>query len=110
MKNLSTWLLVAAAGLLSVLILNMSPLARMGLNIELPIGWQNAPAKSYNDASCPLARREGIPFALNRQHKDTTCLSDNNRLALLFNAVTGVAVALLSALIGEKRSTAQATS
>lgn len=101
-KNFSMWIVAAIAGLILILLLNTSPLSRLGLTVELPIAWHNAPASVYNDTSCSR-HAEGIPFTFKRPNKTQTCTFDTNKLALLLNALVGVGLGLLGAFIGEKR-------
>ncbi|HSX34455.1 MAG TPA: hypothetical protein VLF62_02310 [Candidatus Saccharimonadales bacterium] len=101
-SNLNTWILAAAAGLLLVLLINTSPLARLGITASLPGGWHNAPAAAYSDASCSR-KPEGIPFTFKRPNKTQTCSFDVNNLALLLNVSIGIGLGLAGAVIGEKR-------
>lgn len=103
MNNIVSWISAAAAGALIVLLLNISPVARMGLAIELPSGWQHAPIGAYRDFSCSTRQPEGIPFAVKRPNQFQTCAFDTNKLGLLLNGVTGMGLGLLVGWYMEKR-------
>lgn len=103
MKDSLSWIFGAVTGVLFLLLLNISPLAHMGLGIELPGGWQNAPTSAYRDHSCNTRRVEGIPFATKRSNQFQTCAFDVNKLAILLNGATGAGLGLLAGLYTEKR-------
>lgn len=98
-KNLVTWILTALAGLILVLLLNTSPLARLGFAVELSDGWHNsANPNGYKDKACSR-HAEGIPFAFKRP---SPCNFDTNKSALVFNGLTGLGLGLGYAFIGTK--------
>lgn len=101
-KHLGIWIFAAVVGLSFVLLLNASPLSRLGVSVSLPSAWQNAPVSDYNDSSCQSRHPEGLPFAIKRPNKTQTCTFDINKLALLLNAGTGVIFGLLVFAIGQK--------
>src|SRR5689334_21757897 len=101
MNKLTLWIISALAGMIFLFFLNASPLSRFGFNVELPFGWQLAKpmhvcteqeqaelnTNSCAPATCTLGTRhnEGIPFAVNRVSKTTSCGQDSNNLAMLSN-------------------------
>ena len=103
-KNKGIWVIAGIAGILLVLLLNTSPLSRLGLTMELPFAWQSAATGSYKDAFCKDRHSEGIPFAFKRPNENQTCTFDTNKLALLLNGVIGAGLGLSCAFVGLKRS------
>jgi hypothetical protein len=91
-----------------IFLLNSSPLSRVGLSIELPIGWQIAEpvvcadglpdtTEAPCDAVCdqPDRHSEGLPFAWNRPGQSYDCGTDINKLAQYVNALTGAVLGVL---------------
>jgi hypothetical protein len=101
-KNFGAWIFAAVAGLFLILLLNTSPLSRLGTTVELPVAWHNAPAGAYSDKSCSR-HPEGIPFTFKRPNKTQTCTFDVNKFALLLNGLVGIGLGLFGALVSEKR-------
>jgi hypothetical protein len=103
MKALGIWLVSGVVGVIFVMLLNTSPLARTGVTIPLPFGWRQSSAGVYDDQSCRSRNAEGIPFAYKRPNAVQSCVFDMNMTALLFNAATGVVLGLVAVAVGEKR-------
>jgi len=109
-KNVAFWAVSALAGLLFMALLNFSPLSRLGLNIELLVGWQDAPhidclAEGCDVTSCEPGEQEeqGLPFVMSRTSKAPYCGSDFNNLAFLFNILMGLGIGVLYAVVASKR-------
>jgi hypothetical protein len=101
-KNLATWIITALAGMILVLLLNTSPLARLGFAIDLPGGWHNgADPAGYKDKACSR-HTEGIPFAFKRPSAVQSCTFDTNKSALVFNGLTGLVLGLGYAFVSTK--------
>lgn len=102
-KNFITWVFAGVAGIALLVLLNTSPLARVGLTIQLPGGWQSTVTSNYSDLSCNSRHSEGIPFAFKRPNKVQTCTFDTNKLGLLLNGMTGMAIGILAYAFASKK-------
>jgi len=102
-KNVFLWPLPILASAVFFLLLNTSPLSRLGLSIQLPNGWQAGPVSTYDDASCTSRHAEGIPFTFKRPNKNQSCTFDTNMLALLLNCVTGATLGFGYMLASNKK-------
>ncbi|MET1032940.1 MAG: hypothetical protein ABWX94_00390 [Candidatus Saccharimonadales bacterium] len=100
-KSFVIWLSAAGAGALLILLLNTTPLARIGLSLELPGGWVQPTAPRVN-SSCKSRQAEGIPFAFKRSNKTQTCKFDTNKLGLVLNIAIGVAIGGVATAITAK--------
>jgi len=102
-KNVNAWIIAATMGGLLVLLINISPVARFGLAVELPSAWQQAPVGAYQDLSCDSRHAEGMPFAFKRPNATQSCTFDTNRFALALNGAVGLVLGLVVASVGLKR-------
>jgi|GEM_PF-3826478 len=100
---MGTWVISGVAGILLVLLLNASPLSRLGITVELPFAWQSALAADYKDSHCKARNAEGIPFAFKRPNENQTCTFDTNKLALILNGTIGLGLGLGYAFASMKR-------
>lgn len=120
MQKFTLYIVSCVAGLIFILLLNASPLSRLGFGIQLPIGWQNAPIylfhnctleegsdpnKNHCSVPCPdtIRHNQGIPFAFNRSNETNHCLSDYNEFAIMMNVFVGAATGILYIFIVNKR-------
>lgn len=103
-KSLATFLIAGVTGVLLLLLLNTSPLSRLGLTIELPVGWHSSiSVNDYKDSHCNDRHAEGLPFAFKRPNATQTCTFDTNKLALLLNGALGLGLGVGYAIMNTQR-------
>lgn len=109
-KNIITWIASALAGMTFVLLLNISPLARLGFTIELSDGWYSrVDPNGYKVKACDY-HAEGLPFAFKRPSAIQDCTFDTNKTALLLNGLTGFGLGIGYAFISTRQHSKAAES
>jgi len=119
MKNFSLWIPILVGGLLFMVLLNTSPLARLDLSYEPPFGWHNAPLQIYHDCTlqdgkdpnlnhcdspCVPSHQhdDGIPFATKRQNSSSNCFQDTNPTSVWLNYLLGIVIGFIVIFLLER--------
>lgn len=120
MDQKTSILAIIFASVVFVFLLNASPVAKLGIGVQLPFGWHYATVQKSSNCTleelnspdgddcahgCSNAKSvaDGLPFVVSRNNQFDECQNDSNTAATILNYVVGVAIGVSAILLIDRR-------